>query len=115
LLEASLEDLLARLQSFRDRRDWAQFHTPKDLAISASVEAGELLELFQWRPGDAPLDPDFVAKVASEAADVLIYLVLLADRMEFDLLSAANAKIDENECRFPEAQSFGVAKPSKDT
>lgn len=110
-----MDDLLRRLHSFRDRRDWAQFHTPKDLAISVSVEAGELLELFQWQPPGAPLDPGVAEMVAAEAADVFIYLLLLSDRIGFDLLTAANQKVNENELRFPEAQSFGVAKPPKDT
>jgi len=109
-----VDDLLERLRSFRDRRDWAQFHTPKDLAISVSVEAGELLELFQWSPADAAPDESLIKNAASEAADVLIYLILFADRLGFDLLDAANRKIAENERRFPEAQSFGVAKPAKD-
>jgi NTP pyrophosphatase (non-canonical NTP hydrolase) len=102
------------LRSFRDRRDWAQFHTPKDLAISVSVEAGELLELFQWAPAHAAPSESLIKDAASEAADVLIYLMLFADRLGFDLLDAANSKVAENERRFPEAQSFGVAKPAKD-
>lgn len=109
-----MDELLKRLRSFRDRRDWAQFHTPKDLAISVSVEAGELLELFQWASAHAAPDETLIKNAASEAADVLIYLMLFADRLGFDLLDAANSKIAENERRFPEAQSFGVAKPAKD-
>lgn len=77
------------------------------------MEASELLELFQWRPADTPLDPDAAKAAASEAADILIYLMLFADQMGFDLLSAANQKIDENERRYPAAHSFGVAKPPK--
>lgn len=111
---SGLDALLERLRCFRDRRDWARFHTPKDLAISISVEAGELLELFQWVPGDFVPDESLTRNAASEAADVLIYLTLFADRLGFDLLDAANSKVAENERRFPEAQSFGVAKPAKD-
>nr|WP_283937620.1 MazG-like family protein [Sphingomonas hankyongi] len=85
------------------------------MAISVIVEAGELLEVFQWQPADAPIDPSNVRKIADEAADVLIYLLLLADRVGFDLLSAASNKVDENELRFPETQTFGVAKPPKAT
>ena len=110
-----LDQLLDRLRSFRDQRDWGQFHNPKDLAISVSVEAGELLEHFQWRPADAAIDARVAEAIASEAADILIYLALLADRIGFDLLRAAHQKIDENERRFPAAQSFGLAKPPKST
>jgi NTP pyrophosphatase (non-canonical NTP hydrolase) len=111
--EVVVEELLERLRSFRDRRDWAQFHTPKDLAISVSVEAGELLELFQWQSAESPLDRSTLNQVSAEAADVFVYLVLLSDRLGFDLVKAANDKIDENERRFPEVRSYGVAKPPK--
>lgn len=109
-----VEELIKRLRDFRDKRDWAQFHHPKDLAISVTVEASELLELFQWMPGEAAPDESLIKNAASEAADIFIYLILFADRLGFDLLDAANNKVAENEQRFPEAQSFGVAKPAKD-
>jgi NTP pyrophosphatase (non-canonical NTP hydrolase) len=108
-----LEELIKRLRAFRDERDWSQFHTPKDLAISVSVEANELLELFQWRHADLPLDAELAEQIAAEAADVLIYLALLSDRVGFDLIDAANRKVDENERRFPVARSLGVAKPTE--
>lgn len=107
-----MQDLLKRLHSFRDRRDWGRFHTAKDLAISVSVEAGELLELFQWRPVDAPVDRSFFDAVGGEIADVFIYLFLLADTVGIDLIECANSKVDDNEKRFPAAQSFGAAKPT---
>ena len=107
----ALARLLARLRRFRDERDWSQFHTAKDLAISVSVEAGELLELFQWRREGEPVDADVREKAASEAADVLLYLLLFCDQAGVDLVAAADAKIDRNERRFPVASSHGVAKP----
>jgi NTP pyrophosphatase (non-canonical NTP hydrolase) len=109
--ERHLEQLIARLRRFRDARDWSQFHTPKDLAISVSVEAGELLELFQWRKEIAEIDEAFVEKARGEVADVFLYLLLLCDRLDIDLIEASNAKIDRNEKRFPADQAFGVAKP----
>lgn len=107
-----LERLIDRLRRFRDDRDWSQFHTAKDLAISISVEAAELLELFQWRGERIEADATLVEKAASEAADVFLYLLLLCDQLDVDLLSAASAKIDRNEKRFPVTTSFGVAKPN---
>lgn len=110
-LDSILEHLLGRLRKFRDDRNWLQFHKPKDLAMSVSIEAGELLEAFQWRSEDQPLDEDLQTKVKDEAADILLYLLLLTDRMDIDLVKAAGEKIDRNEKRFPIATSIGIAKP----
>jgi NTP pyrophosphatase (non-canonical NTP hydrolase) len=107
----SLAGLIDRLRQFRDARDWSQFHTPKDLAISVSIEAAELLELFQWRKEAEPIDATLVEKVRGEAADVFLYLLLLCDQLGIDLVAAANAKIDHNERRFPAERARGVAKP----
>lgn len=103
-----MDELLAALRQFRDERDWAQFHTPKDLAVSVSVEAGELLELFQWRhDGHDPTGMD-IEQVADEAADVVIYALLLFDRLGIDPRDAVLAKIARNEQRFPVEKSYGV-------
>ena len=107
----SLGEIVGRLRQFRDARDWSQFHTPKDLAISVSVEAAELLELFQWRKEAEPVDAALVEKASGEAADVFLYLLLLCDQLGVDLMAAANAKIDQNERRFPAEAARGVAKP----
>jgi NTP pyrophosphatase (non-canonical NTP hydrolase) len=103
-----LHDILKSLLEFRDARDWAKFHNPKDLALSVSIEAGELLELFQWKSADEveslAADPAFRNLAAGEISDVLIYLLLLADRLGIDPIRAARNKIDENESRFPRSQ-----------
>src|SRR5688500_14725529 len=75
----AMEPLLRRLRQFRDERNWSQFHTPKDLAISVSIEAGELLELFQWRSDSDSVEDEVRVAVADEAADVLLYLLMLCD------------------------------------
>ena len=106
-----MDKLKERLRKFGSDRDWDQFHKPKDLAVSVSVEAAELLELFQWRPESDPIDENLRASIANEAADVLMYLVMLCDKTGIDLVGAANAKIDHNEKRFPVLTSRGVAKP----
>lgn len=104
-----MDELIEALRKFRDERDWAQFHTPKDLAISVSIEAGELLELFQWRhDGHNTTDID-VSSVADEAADVLIYALLLFDRLGLDPKQEVLAKIALNAKRFPVEKTFGVA------
>ena len=103
-----MEELLDALRTFRDERDWAQFHTPKDLAVSVSVEAGELLELFQWRyDGHDPAGMD-IRHVADEAADVIIYALLLFDKLQLDPKAEVLKKIALNAKRFPVEKSFGV-------
>lgn len=111
MTDTSIDKLVERLRRFRDERDWAQFHTAKDLAISVSVEAAELLELFQWKPEPQVLDEVLVKAAKSEVADVFIYLLLLCDKLDIDILQATVEKITLNEARFPVPTSHGVAKP----
>lgn len=106
-----MEKLIEELRAFRDDRDWSQFHTLKDLAISVSVEANELLELFQWRADTKELTANEKGELASEAADVLLYLLLLCDKADLDLEEAALLKLEQNKKRFPIPSSKGVAKP----
>lgn len=102
------EALRKDLRAFVDAREWDRFHAPKDLALSVSLEAAELLELFQWRgPGD--LAPDERARLAEECSDVLLYLVLLADKAGFDLLDAARAKLAANAEKYPVERAKGRA------
>src|SRR5579862_295765 len=99
----SLEELRGALQRFALDRDWDQFHSPKNLAIALSVEAAELLEHFQWTAEDdqGSLAPDRHAKVGEEIADVLLYLVRLADKLNIDLLAEATQKIQINAAKYP--------------
>ena len=101
-------DLIAlsdRLREFAAARDWEKFHTPKNLSSALSVEASELLEIFQWlTPEESSavmVDDKNRAAVLDEMADVLIYLVRMADVLDVDLVVAANAKVSRNETRFP--------------
>lgn len=96
-----MNHLLERLRRFRDERDWAQFHSPKNLAVSVSIEAAELLELFQWS-GDGNLQRGRnVEEVAAEAADVLIYTLMLLDRLGLDPEEEVIRKIEFNAKRYP--------------
>ncbi|GGS18096.1 nucleotide pyrophosphohydrolase [Actinokineospora fastidiosa] len=101
----TIEDLSARQRAFAAARAWERWHTPKNLVMALSGEVGELTEIFQWLTPDqaetAYADPDLRARIDDELADVLLYLVRLADVLGADLLAAANAKIDRNEHRFP--------------
>ncbi|MBB1156721.1 MULTISPECIES: nucleotide pyrophosphohydrolase [Amycolatopsis] len=101
----TLDDLTQRLRDFAAARDWEPFHTPKNLTMALSGEVGELIALFQWltpeEAADWRADPAQEFNVQDEIADVMLYLVRLADVLGIDLLEAANAKVDRNEKRFP--------------
>ncbi|TCO64500.1 nucleotide pyrophosphohydrolase [Actinocrispum wychmicini] len=101
----SLDALADRLREFAAARDWGPYHTPKNLVMAMSGEVGEVTELFQWltpaESANAMADPKLAADIADELADVLLYLVQLADVLGVDLIKAANDKMDRNEHRFP--------------
>ena len=107
-----LEDLSLRISRFAAARDWEQFHSPKNLSMALSVEAAELLEHFQWlTEEESPnLPAAKLREVESELADVFIYLVRMADRLEVDLYAAAGNKLDDNEVKYPVDQAKGNAR-----
>jgi dCTP diphosphatase len=109
---ADLSELTAQVVRFRDARDWKQFHNPKDLALSLSLEASEVLEIFQWRNG-ADIDATAQARksdVADELADVLCYALLMAHDLGIDLSAAIPAKLQKNAARYPVDQARGSAR-----
>jgi dCTP diphosphatase len=100
------------LRTFADERDWGAFHSPKNLAMALSVEAGELLEHFQWLDGaqSASLSPEAADAVRLEMADVLLYLIRLADRLDVDLAQAARDKMVINARRYPVDKARGNSR-----
>jgi dCTP diphosphatase len=100
-----LDNLKQRLRVFAATRDWQPFHTPKNLAMALVAEAAEVVEHFQWLTAveSQAIDPAKRDEVALELADVLLYLVMLADSLDVDLAEAAQRKISMNEKRFPPA------------
>jgi NTP pyrophosphatase (non-canonical NTP hydrolase) len=109
-----IAELIGRLVAFRDARDWRQFHTVKNLIISLALEAAELMEITQWK-SDAEVEaaasqPATKARLEEECADVFLYLLMLAERADIDLLKAAAAKIAVNEAKYPVATSRGNAR-----
>ena len=95
--------------AFRDKRDWLQFHNPKDLAISIALEAAELLECFQW--SGAELDPsDAKERIREELADVMMYCIYLADVEGIDIPVALHDKIKRNAEHYPADKAIGSAK-----
>ena len=107
----SLQSLAARLARFAAERDWDQFHNPKNLAMALAGEAGEVLEHFQWLTPEeaASLSPATRDAVALECADVLLFLLRLADKLDIDLTAAARRKMAINAKRYPVAKSRGKA------
>ncbi|MBK1722481.1 nucleotide pyrophosphohydrolase [Thiocystis violacea] len=108
----SLAQLNARLLRFARERDWEQFHSPKNLAMALAGEAGELLEHFQWlsEAQSAALDDAKKREVAHELADILSYLLRLSERLDIDLIAAAEEKIAINEQRYPAEKVRGDAR-----
>ncbi len=100
------------IRGFVAERDWDQFHTPKNLAAALCVEAAELLEPFQWlRSGDAQeLDAAKQDNVRHEMADVLVYLICLADKLDVDLAAAVVEKIALNRAKYPAEKVRGDAR-----
>lgn len=105
----SLQELTGRINTFVEERDWAQFHTPKNLAMAMIVEAAELVEQFQW---DTPqesqqLSPEKCEAVSHELADTFVYLLRIAEVLNIDLIDAANQKIDLNARKYPADKARG--------
>ena len=89
-------ETIARIRRFSAERDWEQFHTPANLAKSIAIEAGELLECFQWSDTDCDL-----AHVGEELADVMVYCQNMLDALGLDADAIINAKMDQNEAKYP--------------
>ena len=102
------DETIQRVLTFRDDRDWRQFHTPKDLAISMSLEAAELLEVFQWSGADLECR-DKMEQIREELADVLSYCILMADVCGLDLDEIMNEKVGKNEAKYPVEKARGNA------
>ena len=102
-------ELVRKILQFRDARNWKQFHNPKDLAISISLEAAELLENFQWSGTDLNVS-EKKDKITEELADVLIYCTLMADAMGLDINEIVLNKLDKNSEKYSVDKSFGSSK-----
>jgi dCTP diphosphatase len=108
----SIKSIQERLQHFAKERDWEQFHSPKNLAMALSVEASELVEHFQWLTQEQSrnLSSKKTSEIEQELGDILIYLIRISDKLDIDLLGAAQRKIEINEQKYPVAKAKGNAK-----
>ena len=100
------QETINQILKFRDDRDWKQFHNPKDLAISISLEASELLEVFQWSGADTSSN-NKIEEIKEELADVVNYCVLMADACGLDLDEIVQTKIEKNNEKYPVEKSKG--------
>lgn len=113
---AAMDDRMRRLSkaiaAFARERDWEQFHTPKNLAMSLTIEAAEVAEIFQWLTEEQSrrLSPDKVEHLGEELADTFTYLLKLADHFSVDLIEATQRKLAKNARKYPVAKSKGLAK-----
>jgi NTP pyrophosphatase (non-canonical NTP hydrolase) len=103
---SELNELISKIVKFRDDRDWAQFHNPKDLAIALNIEASELLELFLWKTEDGAN----ISRVKEELADILIYSLLLANKYNLDVQTIIESKLKQNSEKYPVDKARGSAK-----
>ena len=106
----SLTAVRDRLRAFADERDWNQFHAPKNLAMALIVEAAEVIEHFQWQDPAGVPTPETRTAIGAELADVLFYLVRLADRLDIDLPAAAAAKLAANAAKYPAHRVRGSSR-----
>jgi len=103
--KTNIQDLKDNIEAFVQKREWAQFHSPKNLAMSISIEAAELMEIFQWLTVEEAWkiadDPETFIHLKEEIADVMIYCLSLANRLDIDITMAIEDKVAKNEKRFP--------------
>ncbi len=109
---SDLEAIQKKILSFRNERDWAQFHDPKNLAEALSIEAGELLENFLWKTTEQSrnLSAEELKNVKEELSDIFIFLTYLSEEYKIDLLAEVEKKIAKNETKYPVHKAKGTAK-----
>ncbi len=107
-----MDKILNKIKKFRDERDWMKFHNPKDMAVSIIIEAGELLEHFQWKTNEetGSYVKSHKSEIADELADVGLYLFELADNLGIDLLKAMSRKLEKNKKKYPVSKCRGTAR-----
>ncbi len=100
---SDIKGIIDKIKKFRDDRDWMQFHDPKNMAVSITIEAAELLEHFQWKTKDEvqAYIKDNKEEISDEIADIAMYLFELADNLGLDLIEAMGKKLKKNEAKYP--------------
>ena len=111
-MNSDLQSLTQSLRDFAQKREWDQFHSPKNLSAALTVEAAELLEHFQWMTEEQSRQPsaEKTAEIAAEAADVFLYLLQVCDKLNIDLIEAARQKLVVNAQKYPVERARGSSK-----
>ena len=113
----SIHQLRERIRQFAIDRDWLQFHNPKNLSMALTVEAGELMEVYQWKTSEESWklheNQEQFDHVKGEMADIFIYLTHLANILDVDLIDAVNKKMDVNDIRFPASEKLSTTSFKK--
>lgn len=104
-----MKELQRKIVEFRDERNWKQFHNPKDLAISLSLEASEVLENFQWKSNEEAIEKN-LQNIKEEIADVMIYAILLSNELDIDIEKAIVEKLEKNRKKYPVEKAYGSNK-----
>lgn len=109
-MDQDIKKLTERIIAFRDARDWKQFHNPKDLAMSLSLEAAEVMEHFQWKNTDEmkAYVESHSPEIGEELADVLYWVLLMSHDLDIDVLDALDKKMTKNEAKYPVEKAKGV-------
>jgi len=107
--ETVIEELKQLVVKFNTERDWAQFHSPKNLAMGLSIEAAELMEHFLWKTCEESDNPDDLEAVGKELADIFIFTLNIAHRLDLDLAAITEGKLQENGIKYPAEQAKGKA------
>ena len=109
-----LEELQEKYAEFKEKRDWEQFHQPKNIAMSISIEASELMELFQWKDNVSiekiKQDSELMDGIREEMADIILYSLSMAQHLDIDLEKAVEEKLEENRERFDEETAEEITK-----
>ena len=112
--KVTISQLKNEIEEFSEEREWKKYHKPKDLAISISIEAAELLEKFQWLTDQEITqklnDPENLGKIKSELADILVYVIYLSNKLEFDISEIISDKMKENKKKYPVEKIRGKYK-----
>ena len=109
---AKLQKLKEKIMEFRQKRDWEQYHDPKNLAEAISIEASELLENFLWKTREESRNPndDEMENIKDEIADIFIYLLVISEELDIDLIKSAEAKLKKNSKKYPVEKAKGINK-----
>ena len=111
--QKEIQILIEKIKIFVQEREWDIYHTPKNITMALSREASELLEIFQWKTPDEKITSDELEKIEEEVGDIFTYLLMIADKLDIDVLKATQEKIEKNKIKYPVKLAKGSFKKRK--